>query len=219
MEREFWLERWRSNQIGFHQAEFNARLIRHWPSLGLPEGARVFVPLCGKSRDMSWLADTGHSVIGIELSGTAVEAFFDITGTAYTRRQQGALTLYEGAQFDIYCGDFFALTSRELRKVAGVFDRGALVALPPPMRRRYAEHLLSILPVGAQSLLLTVEYDQSLAAGPPFSVPSSEVTELFTARCSIERLERSAAEEMPPRFQDQGIREAGESTYRITKER
>ncbi len=104
--------------------------------------------------------------------------------------------------------------------MAGVFDRGALVALPPPMRRRYAEHLLTILPLGAQILLLTIEYDQSLASGPPFSVQPDEVTALFGARCSVDLLDRCAdAGTMPPRFHAQGIREAGESTYRIIKER
>ena len=87
------------------------------------------------------------------------------------------------------------------------------------MRRRYAEHLLTILPLGAQILLLTIEYDQSLASGPPFSVQPDEVTALFGARCSIELLERTPAEPMPPRFQAHGIRTAGESTYRIVKER
>ncbi len=28
MQKEFWLERWRTNQIGFHQADYNARLRR-----------------------------------------------------------------------------------------------------------------------------------------------------------------------------------------------
>ncbi len=102
---------------------------------------------------------------------------------------------------------------------AAVFDRGALVALPPPLRRRYAQHLLQILPIHAQSLLLTIEYDQSMASGPPFSVPSDEVHELFGQRCSIDLLDHRPTQEMPPRFQAQGIREAGESAYRITKKR
>ena len=76
LEKEFWLERWRTNQIGFHQTDFNARLMQHWPTLGVPNDARVFVPLCGKSRDMLWLAQQGHPVLGVELSPTAVEAFF-----------------------------------------------------------------------------------------------------------------------------------------------
>jgi thiopurine S-methyltransferase len=219
VDHEFWLERWRTNQIGFHQAEFNARLVHHWPSLGVPKGARVFVPLCGKSRDMLWLAGAGHPVVGVELASTAIEAFFDEARAPYVRRQHDALTLYEGAGFRIYCGDFFELTPRELFGTEGVFDRGALVALPPQMRRRYADHLLTILPVHAQILLLTIEYEQSVASGPPFSVQPDEVTDLFAARCSIELLERTPAEQMPPRFQGQGIRQAGESTYRIVKER
>lgn len=219
MDREFWLERWRINQIGFHQTEFNSRLMRYWPALNVRGDGRVFVPLCGKSRDMLWLAHRGHAVVGVELSSTAIESFFDEAGAPYTRRQHGALTLYEAAHIDIYCGDFFELTQRGLLDTVGVFDRGALIALPPQMRRRYVDHLLTILPARAQILLLTLEYDQRLAAGPPFSVQPEEVTNLFAARCSIEVLDRTPADEMPPRFQAQGIREAGESTYRIIKER
>jgi thiopurine S-methyltransferase len=219
VDQEFWLERWRSNQIGFHQTQFNARLMRHWPALGLAADARVFVPLCGKSRDMLWLAGAGHPVTGVELSSMAVEAFFDEAAAPYSRRQAGSFTFYDGGRVGIYCGDFFALTERDIAGTAGMFDRGALIALPPPMRRRYAQHLLNILPIGAQSLLLTIEYDQNLASGPPFSVLPGEVTELFGARCSVELLERSPTQEMPPRFHAQGIREAGESAYRIIKER
>jgi thiopurine S-methyltransferase len=218
MDRDFWLERWRLNQIGFHQAAFNARLVTYWPKLALPIGAPVFVPLCGKSRDMVWLAGAGHPVIGVELSSAAIEAFFDEAGAPHTRRQQRNLTLYRGGDVSIYCCDFFDLTPAELIGVRGVFDRGALVALPPGMRRRYVEHLLAILPARAEILLLTIEYDQNLAPGPPFSVPGDEVMELYTGRCSVELLERTPAEEMPPRFQALGIREAGESTYRIVKE-
>ena len=99
MEREFWLERWRSDEIGFHQSEFNARLMHYWPALALPKDTRVFVPLCGKSRDMLWLANAGHRVIGVELAATAVQTFFEMTGTPYTHRQDGPLVRYEGANF------------------------------------------------------------------------------------------------------------------------
>lgn len=219
MDHEFWLERWRTDQIGFHQTEFNARLMQHWPTLGLATDARVLVPLCGKSRDMRWLADAGHTVTGVELSSTAVEAFFAEAGAPYSRRQAGPFTFYDGGRIGIYCGDFFELTERDVAGTAGVFDRAALIALPPPMRQRYAGHLLKILPVGAQSLLVTIEYDQDQASGPPFSVQPEEVADLFGERCSVELLERSPTQEMPPRFHAQGIREAGESVYRIVKER
>ena len=218
LEKEFWLDRWRANQIGFHQADFNARLQRHWPSLGVPDGASVFVPLCGKSRDMLWLAGRGHRVIGVELSMLAAEAFFAEASAPHTHRQSGPFTVFENERIAVWCGDFFDLTAGDLREVAAVFDRGALVALPPPMRRRYAEHLLTILPRRARILLLTLEYDQALASGPPFSVQPGEVAQLFAGRCSIDLLERTSTEEMPPRFQAQGIREASETSYLITKE-
>ncbi|MGO1893263.1 MAG: thiopurine S-methyltransferase, partial [Luteimonas sp.] len=68
MEPDFWHERWQQNRIGFHQEKPLPLLLKHWPSLGLAAGSRVFVPLCGKSLDMPWLAERGHRVLGVELS-------------------------------------------------------------------------------------------------------------------------------------------------------
>ena len=80
MEREFWLDRWRNQEIGFHQPTVNPWLRKCWPELDLPEGAGVFVPLCGKSLDLCWLAEQGHQVFGVELAETAVRAFFEEAG-------------------------------------------------------------------------------------------------------------------------------------------
>ena len=67
MQTDFWHERWKNNQIGFHRQNVNAQLQQFWKDLGLGSAAEapVFVPLCGKSHDLSWLAQQGHSVIGI----------------------------------------------------------------------------------------------------------------------------------------------------------
>ncbi|NJN52315.1 MAG: thiopurine S-methyltransferase [Gammaproteobacteria bacterium] len=218
MDTKFWLERWRQNQIGFHQPQFNKRLIRHWPALQLDAHDRVFVPLCGKSLDMRWLRQQGHSVVGVELSPMAVEAFFAEGDESYEVEKLGALRLYHSDDIRIYCGDVFELTARELAGVSAVFDRGALVALPPDPRRRFVDHLLRILPIDAQILLLTVEYDQNLVAGPPHAVHPDEVHALYAERCRIERLETQISDEAPPHFQAQGVRRVGESAYRIIKE-
>ena len=50
MDAEFWKARWQSNEIGFHEGSTNTMLAKHWPTLKLPAGSQVFVPLCGKSR-------------------------------------------------------------------------------------------------------------------------------------------------------------------------
>ena len=56
---EHWHERWRRNEIGFHQDTINPYLVRLWQRLRLDPADPVFVPLCGKSRDMGWLHDQG----------------------------------------------------------------------------------------------------------------------------------------------------------------
>ncbi|WP_353195035.1 hypothetical protein [Pectobacterium brasiliense] len=52
MDTDFWLQRWRDGQTGFHQDEVMPLLQKHWPVLQLPKAARVLVPLCGKTLDM-----------------------------------------------------------------------------------------------------------------------------------------------------------------------
>jgi thiopurine S-methyltransferase len=190
MNREFWTERWRQGRIGFHQSEINAALQRFFPTLGVERGSAVFVPLCGKSRDMLWLAEQGYHVVGVELIETAVTSFFEENGLTYTTSASGSLVRYESGAIVIYCGDVFALTEEHLDAVRGVFDRAALIALPAQTRRAYADHLRSILPSGWTMLLATLEYDEALRSGPPFSVREPEVRALFGDVCDIELLER-----------------------------
>jgi thiopurine S-methyltransferase len=76
MDRNFWIERWRAHEIGFHQPEFEPALDRFWPRMDIERGTRVFVPLCGKSLDMLWFAQQGYGVVGAELSEQAVDEFF-----------------------------------------------------------------------------------------------------------------------------------------------
>ena len=72
MEPDYWLERWKDGRTGFHQDQPTPLLAAHWDGLGVASGARVLVPLAGKSLDMAWLAGRGHRVLGVELSQLAV---------------------------------------------------------------------------------------------------------------------------------------------------
>ncbi len=217
MQADFWHERWASNQLGFHQAEVNPHLRTHWPELGVAPGASVFVPLCGKSLDMVWLHAQGHPVIGVELSPIACRDFFAEQGLTAQRRPHGALETWSAPGHTIHCGDFFALSASDLEGVAGVFDRGSLVALPPEMRRRYAEHMAAILPVGARVLLLAVDYDQSEMNGPPHSVPADEIEALFGRDFAIERLARHGPSDPPPHFRERGLRSMSEVVWRLER--
>ena len=189
MKHDFWHQRWSEGRIGFHQADFNPYLKKYWQLLSLAADDRVFVPLCGKSKDMLWLREQGHEVLGVELNASACEAFFAENGAEPECNQKSGFVVRSVDGVELMCGDFFSLNTEDLRDVGAVYDRAALIALPQEMRIQYAEHLTQILPKGVQILLITLEYDGE--GGPPFSVQGSEVERLFGAAFEIECLERS----------------------------
>jgi len=176
MEHAFWHERWELGQIGFHQPQVNRFLRDHAAAVGIVPGTRVFLPLCGKTRDIGWLLAQGIRVAGAELSPIAVADLFADLDVSPTIR--GGHHAAPG--IDIFCGDIFALDAATLGPVDATFDRAALVALPPAMRRAYAVHLTA-LTARAPHLLVTFEYDQTLTHGPPFSVLPDEVRALYPA--------------------------------------
>lgn len=217
MRAKFWLERWQKNEIAFHKAEHNELLLEFWARLGLPADAAVFVPMCGKSLDMRWFETRGHPVLGVELAQIAVETFFAEGGETAAQSVVDRFVRYRGAGTEIYQGDFFDLTAPLLAGVQGLFDRGALVALPPDMRFRYVDHLLRIIPDGTRILLITFEYDQQLVTGPPHAVLPEEVEALYGNRCEIELLESIVTSDLPGRFVEHHVPHAVESVYAITK--
>lgn len=181
MEPEFWHERWRQNQIGFHQGEVNPYLEKFWAKLGLSAPARILVPLCGKSLDLVWLQQQGYQVEGVELSELAVRAFFEEQGLTPRRHKQGDWDVWESDGVRLWCGDFFQLDAATLGPIDAVYDRAALIALPAPMRQQYVRHIQS-LGGAVPHLLVTLEYPQDKMDGPPFCVAQAEVQALFGER-------------------------------------
>lgn len=205
MDKQFWLDRWQRREIGFHQPDVNPLLERHWTALALPARARVLVPLAGKSRDMTWLAAQGFDVVGVELSDEACAEFFDEhqwtpdvdTDGPFIRRRAGNLTLLAGDIFDLPDG-FFA-------DIAGVYDRGALVALPPDLRRRYVDSVYGRLNADVQALLIALDYPQTQMAGPPFAIGEAELQTLFGAHWLYQAQEQRDILDQEPRFQQAGL--------------
>lgn len=187
-----WLDLWERNQIDFHQKEGNSFLKKYWSALNLKPGADVFVPLCGKTPDLLWLAQQGYQVTGVELAEMACEAFFEENKLAYQVERLGSLKRYFNSQIQIFAGDFFALTKKELSHVDAVYDRAALIALPEELRKRYVRHLIRLMPAKSQILLIVYEANNTVQ-GPPYSVSQKEVQTLFAAQFNIIELERTKA--------------------------
>jgi thiopurine S-methyltransferase len=217
MNRDFWQARWDEGRIGFHQDEINPYLQRYWSSLNVSRGATVFVPLCGKSRDMLWLRDQGYSVIGVEIVPRAVEAFFAENNLTVAQRPQGAFILWESEDIKIFQGDFFDLSAEDVAGIAAVYDRASLIALPPAMRQRYATQLRSILPSKMNVLLVTMDYPQAEMDGPPFAVTEQEVALQYQGYFKIKLLCSEDILAANPRFQDQGLSRLLERIYVLTE--
>lgn len=188
MNPQFWLQKWQDNQIGFHRSAFHPLLAQYWDELRAARGGPVFVPLCGKSLDLLWLAGQGYHVRGVEISPIAVRAFFEEHGLAPQVETQGAFQRYRSDGIEIFCGDFFALASLDLEDIMAVYDRASLIALPAERRRAYATHLLNLLPHRPPILLLTLDYPQEARPGPPFAVGEEEVRRLYEPAWAVERV-------------------------------
>lgn len=216
MQPEFWHKKWASNQIGFHLPEVNPYLQRHWPELSMPATARVLVPLCGKSLDLAWLAGRGHQVLGVELSEKAIEDFFNEHQIQPQISEKGAFKVYRSDAIELWCGDFFALTASDVADCVALYDRAALIALPAPMRERYAAHLQQILPQGVQGVLITLDYDQAQIPGPPFAVGDDEVKRLLGDRWQVQALEERDVLGESWKFLQAGVTRLEERVYRVS---
>lgn len=192
MTPDFWHDRWQSNRIGFHEAEANRLLVAHFSQLDVAAGDRVFLPLCGKSRDVAWLMAQGEQVVGVELSRLAIKQLFDEMGLVPAITELGSLTRFEAQNITMFTGDIFDLDAQTLGQVDAIYDRAALVALPQDMRLRYSQHLINITG-GARQLLISFDYDQSRMDGPPFSVPAEEVRSLYERAYSVVSVARTPA--------------------------
>lgn len=213
MTPEFWLHRWAAGQTGWHHSAPQPLLRAHWPRLALPPGAPVFVPLCGASPDLAWLAAQGHPVLGVELAEVAVQRFFAEQGL--TPEVQGGC--WRAGPYTLWCGDLFALPPSLWAGCAAVYDRAAWIALPPDQRAAYAQAVYGPLAPGAQALLATLDYDQAQRPGPPFAVPDAEVHAALAGPWQIERLAREDVLAQEPKFAQAGITALHESVFHLTR--
>ena len=217
MQPDFWLDRWRTAQIGFHQAAADRHLKAYWPLLKLPANSPVFVPLCGKSLDLMWLRSSGHAVTGVELSPLALESFVMEHGIPARRRVLNCFDVFEADGFRLFCGDYFQLTPALLGSVSAVYDRAALISWEPAERESYVKQLISLTSPGTQTLLIAVEFPPEQMKGPPFPLTRHAIEDLYASDYSIEELGRHEILDLEPRLKARGLTELREVCYRMTR--
>ncbi|MCX7116434.1 MAG: thiopurine S-methyltransferase [Legionellales bacterium] len=217
MDKEYWHRKWQSREIGFNQLQPNKLMQRYFSSLKLTPGCRVFVPLCGQSIDMLWLAGQGYQVVGVELSQIACSAFFKENKIQVKITEINDFTLYSSGEITIFSGDFFKLNQAVLDKIDAVYDRAALIALPMDVRKSYSEYLIELMTPATAMFLITTVYNQNEMQGPPFSVDENEIKALYSAHFDIQQLYSKQAE-MPAHLQAKGLLQATEQVYSLVRQ-
>lgn len=213
MDHDFWQRRWHKNDIGFHRDDVHVLLARYWADLNVAEGATVFVPLCGKSHDMIWLAEQGYKVVGVELSPIAIAAFFSEQNLTPQTRPEGEFTVYSQGPYEIWCGDAFALPNKILEQVSAVYDRASLVALPEDLQTKFAELIAQKLSANAPIFLITLDYDPSEISGPPFNISHDRIADLFQATHTISFVRSHNAMDEHIGLRDRGLTALQESLH------
>lgn len=235
MEHDFWHERWQTGRIGFHRDAPNPFMVAHHEEV-LAGARTIYVPLAGKTVDLRWLAERGHTVVASELSPLAIDAFFAEQGLTATTTPSdrgahrvhrasvpavrgdvvGEVVIFEGDAFDLRPEDLQSAIGR--RDVDAVWDRAALIALHPDQRRGYQEALWRLLPVGAPILQVTFGYDQTKLDGPPWSVDADCLAGVYGDVADITHL-ASVAEPVGPAFQAAGVDDVQEHCFVVRRSR
>ncbi|MCV2402568.1 thiopurine S-methyltransferase [Marinomonas sp. C2222] len=210
MTNDFWLERWVSGKIGFHQEEVFHKLIEFWPKL--PTNSKVLVPLCGKSNDMVWLAEQGYQVTGVELSPLAVMQFLaDNDFTFETTQFENGMKVHmvQELPLRIIEGDYFKFQEQGFD---ACYDRAAMVAIAKPERPNYVKHTIERLTPSAELLLVSLQHDGELNK-PPYSVLSQEVIDLWGEK--ISKISSENLTQLDPQYKARGYDFFEESVWRF----
>lgn len=211
-----WHSHWTRKTPGFHEGRVNTYLQQFLPSYHLQPGDRIFMPLCGKAIDILWLSQQGFRVIGVELSEVAIESFFEESALDFTKMQQGKLVIYDAPNITLYLGDFMDIQDTHLSDCKLVYDRASIVAIESFNRKAYKRKMLEIIPAGIPMLLVTLNYDQNIMQGPPFSVPVSEIKQLYQPEYQLELLQTVEQIEERPKWRETGLESLLESALRLT---
>lgn len=179
MEISYWQSRWRNEKTRWHMQEVFPLLKTFWNKLPLEKGGTVLVPLCGKSLDLEWLVNQGHYVIGVDVSQKAIKALVQSHEERFEKSAKGNLQCYKSESMELWCGDFFKLQQSWLPAIDVIYDKAALIALPPEMRKAYVDSLKNLLQPHTQVFINCFEYEQDEMPGPPFAVFREEMESHF----------------------------------------
>ncbi|KAK3735884.1 hypothetical protein RRG08_041071 [Elysia crispata] len=197
----YWTKRWENNQIAFHKTEVHRMLIKHQKMLssnGKPKN--VFVPLCGKTLDLKWLADQGIKTVGLDIALIALQQVFTESGLEWKETNvpllgaDGKLLSSKDGELKLYCGDMMKFSEDIAGTFDAVWDRGCIVALERENLKRYVQIIKNILKPGGRILVELLQFDVAIMDDitsptkppPPYPTYEEDLKSLYEPECYVE---------------------------------
>jgi thiopurine S-methyltransferase len=214
MDTQYWLNRWKTGNIGFNEPHPHRFLIKYFHFLNSSLKSKILVPLCGKSIDMIWLMQNKQTVIGVEVSDIAINQFFIENHIDYVCLRNNDLKIYKHKFGVIYNEDLFKLNAKNISDISLVYDRGCLTALrPQTIAPKYINWVKENTCSKIKILLIVFEHNNVNATEPPFHTDSTQLMEFF----KVTLLEREHISQVKPHWVERGVQNLFECVYLIER--
>ncbi|XP_052774863.1 probable thiopurine S-methyltransferase [Mya arenaria] len=186
-----WVESWALGNTGFHFDKHDPYLDEHEEEIFGDEPKNVFVPLCGKSKDMIWMHGRGHTVVGVEIAEQPIRELFqehDIPHQVLEVAGVGKLYKSNDERLLLYAADIFDISESLVGKFNVIWDMKSIVAINVADRIKYRDLLLSVLYRDGVYYVGALEFDSSVWAGPPHTMDRKAIEDLFP-ECLVELID------------------------------
>jgi len=172
MDIEGWNARWESNP-SWHAEKARTEILDLMKSNVTDFTGKVFVPLCGASLDMIWLAEEGLQVVGVEVSRLAIDKFYQeiYVKDDYKITESSTTTIHKAGNITIYEADLYnceELTNEPAFDL--IFDRASLIAINWEDREKYIDLMMRLLGKNISKMsyfLQGMDYNKGEHLGPP----------------------------------------------------
>lgn len=192
-------------------------LTQYLDKLQLKGDDTILVPLCGKSMDIQWLLNKGFKVIGVEVSEKAITELRNTLDLNFTKHTKGQFKIYKSDNLQLWLGDFLKMQPSFLPELDAIYDKAALIALPPEKRKIYAKSIKNLCSSTTHILLNCFEYPQESMSGPPFAVFKEELESLYGEQFSIELIHQQSMLDELSKFKQRGLKDfLDEKVYLLT---
>lgn len=149
---------------------------------------RIFVPMCGKTRDMLWLAERGHAITGAEINARYIMAFFRDAALEYELRSEQIkpkrnVNVYaaKGHDITLYQCDIFDYSVEVSGQFDAIWDQSAIPVINEMGSKRlkqYTSLMQSLLKPDGRHMVEICKHGANF-------VDSKMLKSLFGGKCDV----------------------------------